>query len=351
MNEDTRPYEELDKIEESDFKIEEKIEAKSEEKSDKKTEDKPEQEIMDIKLERLETYETQEESQRENDRSSKNGSITGNKMSERDRQSREGKNSHKELGYQSKRSKESRGSKISKDSKGSKGSKVVVSSSDIEDTSIHGSKVLFFSKKAIVKGQVISFKLESQNIIKGKPRIFLTCVNLTSASKPETVELPNTVAEKKDLTVGDLLDHINIEFDPFRVNLHVWNEEPKNPHDSFSSHGNASIAYDITNNNNEREMSALFKSESLRKQSSIEERQNNKLLRGLSSSILDNNTPRAEKELPQFLGMGLRMQRPLITDETRCFTLGIRVPEVSSGREQSNQGKKMRNYHCLLISQ
>ncbi len=229
-------------------------------------------------------------------------------------------------------------SKRSLNSRRSKASRGTLTETDLEDGSPQGnSRVVLISKKENIKGHVILIKLESSVIDQKKAKALLTCYDLSIPGKQETVEIPYILVERNEITPENILDFITIEVAPLKIILQISNKESRRKQDSFSSHDNPSIAYDINGTNNDKE-SGFARSESLRKQNSIEEKPP-RILKGLSSSLIET-TPKGDREA-HFLSKGFRKPKPLLIDEAKQPLLGIKVPEVTSGREKSHQGKNL----------
>jgi len=221
----------------------------------------------------------------------------------------------------------------------SKRSKATSSYTDIEESSSKGSKILLFAKRAVVKGHLVSFKLETHTNMRRKTKLILSCFVSSAPTIIEMVELPLQLSEKKEISVSDLLEYVHIEFEPFKMTLQSVRQDTKVNQDSFSSHDNASIICDLTQ---DQRATGLLRSRSLGKQPSLEDHHHNKHFKPYNSTILDSQNQ--DRESQQFLGVNPRTRVPRLipVEETTgrylSSGLGLKVPEVSSGREYSSQG-------------
>ena len=180
--------------------------------------------------------------------------------------------------------------------------------SEIDESHGKESRYILFSKRVIIKGQVITLRLESSKVPNQRLRLFLSCYGTSKPQRIEIIELPGSLAEKKNPSVEDVIDIINVDFNPLKLSLRHQRPDMK-PYDSFSSYNDASIALDLSGNHTEGP--TILRSESLRKQTSPEERlsspedkQHQRLFRGFSSSMVEGRNNNIEREQTQYLGLG-----------------------------------------------
>lgn len=220
--------------------------------------------------------------------------------------------------------------RVQRDVMNVKNFKINITNAGMGEESARKNPNVIFSKRAIIKGQVLTVKLETHQTSKGKQKLLVSVYDPRFPERFETIDLPSSFGGRKDLTLEDVLELITVEFEPFRVNLNPTKQEGK-PHDSFSSYNDASIALDISGPHTDKEVPAFHRSESMRKAVLTEDR---KMLRGYSSGTIDSPLAMPERDHFQYLGLGIRKPRASgMTDDSGRFT--AKVSEVSSGREHS----------------
>ena len=273
-------------------------------------------------FERLETIETQDEALRHDDTT-------------KFRLESQPSNSKSEMGSPGGNLNEDESSSHKKFSQRVNLLKAEQSYSEIEEINGKESRYILFSKRVIIKGQVVTLRLESSKVSNQKLRLFLSCYGTSKPQRIEIIELPSSLAEKKNPSVEDVIDIINVDFNPLKLSL----RHQRPPYDSFSSYNDASIALDLSGNNTEGPV--ILRSESLRKQtspedrlSSPEEKQHQRLFRGFSSSMLDSRTNNIDRDQTQYLGLGKWKSKG---EEQKRSAFGNKVFEASTGREQSSQ--------------
>lgn len=289
---------------------------------------KQEENEISEQLENTEKKDGEKDSEKENKESEKSVSLGKDKSLEKD--------NNNDLSVEVKRN-----SKVLAPlSKSSKGPLSCIEMD--EHSSTKGSKIVIFTKRAIIQSKVVVIRLEVCQLLRKRPKLIASCYESTSPGHAETLELPFALADKKDLTIEEVLEYMVIEFDPFRVSMNPAKVELKGQ-DSFSSHNDASIALDISGNQTEKDLLIFHRSGSVNNPASASaEERPARLLRGDSYGALDTSTG---KERSQYLGRGMWRAMPPPVDDAKRLTLAIKVPEVKINQNiGSQQGKFLSHF-------